>query len=148
MTQRFKTLRDIMIALTITVLFAVILCLVVFSARGYQHSAELQDSSGNTRAVLSYIVSSVRDSDASEISVEDRDGTECLVISCDGYEQKFYMNEGRLLEEYTEPEAGIHPDTALEIGKTDTLEFVINDSGILTVRTDSGSSEVNTERRK
>ena len=148
MPQRIKTLRDVIIALTTTVLFAVILCLVVFSARSYQHSAELQDRSGNTRAVLSYIVSSVRDSDAGEISIEDRDGTECLVISCDGYEQKFYLNEGRLLEEYTEPGAGIFPDTALEIGRTETLEFELEDNGILTVRTDSGSSEVNTGRRR
>ena len=148
MSQRTKTLRDVIIALTTTVLFAVILCLVVFSARSYQHSAELQDRSGNARAVLSYIVSSVRDSDAGEISIEDRDGTECLVISCDGYEQKFYLNNGRLLEEYTEPGAGIFPDTAVEIGRTETLEFELEDNGILTVRTDSGSSEVNTGRRR
>ena len=148
MTQRFKTLRDLITALTITVLFAVILCLVVFSARGYQHAAQLQDASGNTRAVLSYIVSSVRDSDANEISVEDREGTECLVISCDGYEQKFYLHDGSLFEEYTEPGAGTNPDTALEIGRTDTLEMKISDEGILTIRTDCGSSEVNTERRR
>lgn len=147
MPQRIKTFREIMIVLTTTVLFAVILCLVVFAARGYQHSAELQDGSSNTRAVLSYIVSSVRDSDASAVTVEDRGGTECLVISCNGYEQKFYLDEGRLLEEYTEPGAGVMPETALEIGKTETLEFVIDD-GILTIRTDCGSSAVNTERRK
>ncbi len=148
MPQRLKTLRDVMIALTTTVLFAVILCLVVFSARGYQHSVELQDRSGNTRAVLSYIVSSVRDSDFNEISVEERSGRECLVISCDGYEQKFYMDEGRLLEEYTEPGAGVDPAMALEIGKTDTLGFELNEDGILTIKTDSGASSVNTERRR
>ena len=148
MPQRVKTLRDVIIALTITVLFAVILSLVVFSARGYQHSAELHDSSSNTRAVLSYIVSSVRDSDVSEISIENRSGKECLVISCDGYEHKFYMDEGRLLEEYTEPDTGVDPAMALEIGKTGTLEFDIDENGILTVRTDSGSSSVNTERRR
>lgn len=148
MPQRLKTLRDVIIALTTTVLFAVILCLVVFSAKGYQHAAELQDSSSNTRAVLSYIVSSVRDSDATGISVEDRSGRACLVISCDGYEQKFYLDDGRLLEEYTEPDAGVDPAMALEIGKTGTLEFDIDDNGILTVRTDSGSASVNTERRR
>lgn len=148
MPQRIKTLRDVIIALTITVLFAVILSLVVFSARGYQHSAELQDSSSNTRAVLSYIVSSVRDSDVSEISIENRSGEKCLVISCDGYEHKFYMDEGRLLEEYTEPDTGVDPAMALEIGKTGILEFDIDENGILTVRTDSGSSSVNTERRR
>ena len=148
MSQRVKTLRDIIIALTTTVLFAVILCLVVFAARGYQHSVEIQDASGNTRAVLSYVVNSVRDSGSSDVSVKDISGTQCLVIGGEGYEQRFYLDGGRLLEEYTEPDAGINPDVALEIGKTDLLEFVLAEDGILTIRTDSGSSAVNTGRRK
>ena len=148
MPQRIKVFRDVIIAVTTAVLFAVILCLVVFSARGYQHSAELQDDSSNMRAVMSYIVSSVRDSDYEDISIENRDGTECLVISCDGYEQKFFLSDGGLFEEYTEPGAGINPSTALRIGETSILEFEINDDGILTIRTDCGSSSVNTGRRK
>ena len=148
MSQRVKTLRDIIIALTITVLFAVILCLVMFSAKGYQHSAELQYKNGNTRAVLSYVVSSVRDSGSARVEVAERSGRECLVISGEGYEQKFYLDEGRLLEEYTEPGAGVNPDVALEIGKTGTLEFILGEDGILTIRTDSGSSSVNTGRRR
>ena len=148
MPQSAKTLRDIIIALTITVLFAVILCLVVFSARGYQHSAEIQDSSGNTRAVLSYVVNSVRDSGSSDVEVKEISGMQCLVISGEGYEQRFYLSDGKLMEEYTEPEAGNNPDVALEIGETDSLEFVLDENGILTIRTDSGSSAVNTGRRK
>jgi len=148
MSQRVKTLRDLVIVLTITVLFAVILCLVVFSARGYQHSAELQDSSANTRAVLSYIVSSVRDSGSDDVEVTERDGRECLVIKGDGYEHRFYLNDGKLLEEYTEPDLGLDPGTALEIGTTDTLEFDIGENGILTIKTDSGSASVNTERNR
>ncbi len=148
MSQRVKTLRDLIIVLTTTVLFAVILCLVVFAARGYQHSAEIQDESGNTRAVLSYIVNSVRDSGSDDISVKDISGAQCLVIGGDGYEQRFYLNDGSLLEEYTEPDAGNNPDVALEIGKTGSLEFELGDDGILTIRTDSGSSAVNTGRHK
>lgn len=148
MPQSAKTLRDIIIALTITVLFAVILCLVVFSARGYQHSAEIQDASGNTRAVLSYVVNSVRDSGSSDVEVKEISGMQCLVISGEGYEQRFYLSDGKLMEEYTEPEAGNNPDVALEIGETDSLEFVLDENGILTIRTDSGSSAVNTGRRK
>jgi hypothetical protein len=147
MTQRTKTLRDVITAVTTTVLFAVILCLVVFSARGYQHSADLQDANGNTRAVLSYIAGSVRDSGSPQITIEDRSGTECLIIHGEGYEQRFYLNEGRLLEEYTEPGADTNPETALEIGKTDKLEFGMDEDGILTIRTDSGTSIVNTRRR-
>ena len=148
MSQRVKTLRDLIIVLTTTVLFAVILCLVVFAAKGYQHSAEIQDASGNTRAVLSYIVNSVRDSGSDEISVRDISGTQCLVIGGEGYDQRFYLNDGSLLEEYTEPDAENNPDVALEIGKTDSLEFELGDDGVLTIRTDSGSSAVNTGRHK
>ncbi len=148
MSQRVKTLRDLIIVITITVLFAVILCLVVFAARGYQYSAEIRDANGNTRAVLSYIVNSVRDSGSDDISVKDISGTQCLVIGGDGYEQRFYLSDGSLLEEYTEPDAGNKPDTALEIGKTGSFEFELGDDGILTIRTDSGSSAVNTGRHK
>lgn len=148
MSQRVKTLRDIIIAMTTTMLFAVILCLVVFAARGYQHSVEIQDASGNTRAVLSYVVNCVRDSGSADVSVKDVSGSQCLVIAGEGYEQRFYLDDGSLLEEYTEPSAENNPDVALEIGKTKSLEFVLGDDGILTIRTDSGSSAVNTERRK
>ena len=136
------------VVLIAALLFAVILCLVVFSARGYQHAADLQDANGNMRAALSYIVSSVRDSGSSEISVEDRSGTECLIIKGEGYEQRFYLNEGRLLEEYTEPGSDIDPDTALEIAVTESLEFETGEDGMLTVRTDSGSASVNTRRKR
>ena len=148
MPQSNRTLREIITALTVTVLFAVILALVVFAARGYQHSAELQDDAGNTRAVLSYVTSSVRDSGSSEISVAERAGHKCIVISGEGYEQRFYLDEGRLLEEYTEPEAGLNPATALEIGTTDTFDAEIDGNGILTVRTDSGTASVNTGRKR
>ena len=65
-----------------------------------------------------------------------------------GMTWRFYVHDGKLMEEYTEPGAGIFPDSALEIGRTDTIEFEIDEEGILTVRTDSGSSEVNTGRRR
>ena len=145
-----KTAREIVTVLTTMVLFAVILCLVVFAARGYQSSVDIEDRDANTRSVLSYVINSVRDSGSSDVSVKDISGAQCLVIgSKDGdYEQRFYLDDGNLLEEYTEPDAGNRPDVALKIGETDSLEFVLDDNGVLTVRTDSGSSAVNTGRHK
>mgnify|MGYP002623031902 CR=1 FL=1 len=148
MSQRVKTLKEIMTVLTITVLFAVILCLVVFAAKGYQHSVDTENADGNTRAVLAYVVNSVRDSGASDVSVEDISGTRCLVISNGDYEQRFYLDKGSLVEEYTEPGAENRPDVALRIGETSTLDFALDKAGILTIRTDSGSSAVNTGRHK
>lgn len=148
MPQRLRSTRDIINVLTITVLFAVILCLVMFSARSYQHASDMQDENGNTRAVLAYITGCVRDSGSSDVSVQDRSGTTCLVIAGNDYEQKIYLHEDSLYEEYTEPGAGIDPDVALKIGTTSTFELELGEDGMLTVRTDSGSASVNTERRR
>ena len=63
-----------------------------------------------------------------------------------GYEQRFYLHEGKLLEEYTEPEAENRPDVALEIGDTEVFEPSLTDDGLLEIRTDEGTSYVNTQR--
>lgn len=147
MPERNRGLGDIISAITVMVLFVVILSLVVFSARGYQHASEVQNMNGNTRAVGAYIVNCVKDNNTGEVSVEDISGFHCLVISSsDGYEHRFYVHDGGLMEEYVE--AGIDPDpeTALRIGDTDSFEPELGDDGLLTVTTDEGVSIVNTER--
>ena len=147
MPERNKGVGDIIYAITVMVLFVVILSLVVFSASGYQHASEVQNMNSNTRAVGSYIVNCVKDSNTDDVSVETISGLRCLVISSsDGYEHRVYMHEGGLMEEYVE--AGIEPDpaTALEIGTTNTFEPELGADGLLTVTTDEGVSIVNTER--
>ena len=145
MSERKGSIGDIISGLTITVLFVVILTLVVFAARGYQNSVETQDANGNTRAVSSYIVSSVRDNTAAT-SIEDRDGIECLILAGNGgYEQRFYHYEGSLYEEYCDPDQPVRPDVALKIGDTDRFDITITDSGLLEIITDEGSAYVNTQ---
>jgi hypothetical protein len=52
----------------------------------------------NTRAVGSYVVNCVKDSNTSEVAVENISGTDCLVIrSSDGYEHRIFMIDGRLM---------------------------------------------------
>ena len=148
MPERRKSIGDYISVITITVLFVVILSLVVFAARGYQFAQDMQDSSSNTRAVLSYVINSVRDSDATSISVEDRSGTECLVLAGDGYEQRIYCADGVVYEEYVDPGNALDPENALRIGEADTFELEIGADGILEVATDAGSSYVNTQRHR
>ena len=146
MAENRKGIGDIITALTIAVLFVVILSLVVFSARGYQHSVEVQDNNGNLRAVVSYIANTVRDG-SGEVTVEERSGTECLIITGEeNYEQRFYVRDGMLLEEYTEPDAENRPDVALEIGETERFELSLSDDGLLEVKTDEGAAYVNPRR--
>ncbi|MBE6019271.1 MAG: DUF4860 domain-containing protein [Clostridiales bacterium] len=142
-----KGIVDIITVATVTVLFVVIISLVVFAARGYQHASEVQEINSNSRAVGSYVVNCVKDSNTSEVAIETISGTECLVIrSSDGYEHRIFMIDGKLLEEYVEAGADIDPETALEIGTTDTFELELRSDGLLTVKTDEGVSIVNTKR--
>ena len=147
MTGRRST-GDYIRVITITVLFIVILSLVVFAARGYQFAQETQDNNGNTRAVLSYVINVVRDNEAADISVEDRSGTECLVLSNADYEQRIYMSEGTVYEEYSLPNAELRPDDALRIGNAEEFDFTLDDDGLLEIVTDLGTSYVNTLRHK
>ena len=147
MLERRKGIGDIISAITVTVLFTVILSLVVFAARGYQHASEVQNMNSNSRAVGSYVVNCVKDSNTSEVSVETISGTLCLVIrSSDGYEHRIYRSGSSLKEEYVEAGMDIDPETALEIGTTDTFEAELGSDGLLTVTTDEGVSVVNTKR--
>ena len=142
-----KGIVDIITVATVTVLFVVIISLVVFAARGYQHASEVQEINSNSRAVGSYVVNCVEDSNTSEVAIETISGTECLVIrSSDGYEHRIFMIGGKLLEEYVEAGADIDPETALEIGTTNTFELELRSDGLLTVKTDEGVSIVNTKR--
>ncbi len=146
-----RKVSEIISAVTVFVLFAVILSLVVFTAGSYRAAGSSLDSNENTRAVLSYIVNCVRESAAdgkSDIFTEELWGTEILVIrdEAEGFEQRFYGNDGRLLEEYVRPDAEISPEDALEIGEVKVLAFEIDGKGMLTIRTDAGSSCVSTRR--
>ena len=147
MLESKRGIGDIISTVTVTVLFVVILSLVVFAARGYQHASEVQNINSNTRAVGSYVVNCVKDSNTSEVAVEYLSGTECLVIrSSDGYEHRIFMTGGKLMEEYVEAGLPLDPDTALEIGTTQTFDPELGNDGLLTVRTDEGVSVVNTKR--
>ena len=143
-----KSIGDYISVITITVLFIVILSLVVFAARGYQFAQDTQDTNGNTRAVLSYVVNAVRDSDAAEVAVEDRSGVECLVLENEGYEQRIFFMDGTIYEEYVEPDHAPNPDDALEIGHAESFEFNLKDVGLLEISSDLGRSYVNTIRNR
>ena len=147
MLESKRGIGDIISTITVTVLFVVILSLVVFAARGYQHASEVQNMNSNSRAVGSYVVNCVKDSNTSEVAVENISGTDCLVIrSSDGYEHRIFMIDGRLMEEYVEAGVPLDPEIALEIGTTNTFVPELGDDGLLTVTTDEGVSVVNTKR--
>lgn len=147
MLESRKGIGDIISTITVTVLFVVILSLVVFSARGYQHASEVQEMNSNTRAVGSYVVNCVKDNNTGEVVIDTISGYRCLVIrSNDGYEHRLFLKDGSLMEEYVETGMEIDPETALEIGTTESFDLELDSDGLLIVTTDEGVSIVNTKR--
>lgn len=142
-----RGIGDILNILTISVLFLVILILVCFSAASYQHATEVQNRNNSSRALLSYVVSSVKSSSLNKIEERDFGGAEGLAISMeDGrFERRIYMKDGKLLEEYAESKNDINPKDALVIGETRVFEIDRIADDVIEVRTDAGSSYVKVE---
>ena len=150
MNENRKGAGDMLSTLTIAVIFLVILLLVVFAASSYRHATDVQTANNNSRALLSYVVSAVRENSESKVEKRDFDGAgktaEGISISAkDGkFERRIYMTDGKLVEEYAETGSAINPEDALVIGETDTFEVNEVDGGLLEIKTDAGASYVRT----
>ena len=145
MEKSSKGLSDILSTVTVAVLFLVIILLVVFSAVSYQRVTENQQANNNSRAVLSYVASAVRDNAGGQNSLQEFDGEPGLAIldPDTGYERKIYQHEGKLLEEYGSPGTPVSPEEALLIGETKTFAVTVT-GDVLKIETDQGTSYVST----
>ena len=143
-----KGIADIISTLTVAVLFIVILLLVVFSASSYQHATARQNDSDNTRAVLSYIATAVHGNGQGEIKPESFGGDPGLSIADGdtGYEQRIFLHDGKLLQEYGKAGAETDPDHAMVIGEVKEFDVSYVKENVLQIRTDLGTSYVNTVR--
>ena len=139
-----KIFGDLISTITVAVLFFVILMLVVFSAVSYQRSVEISDANGNTRAVLSYIITAVKASEASRVSIENTDGMQFLVIedASTGYGQQIFYKDGKVQESYGKIGEPVIVDDALVIGEAKMFELDMAAYNLLQVKTDLGSSYV------
>ncbi len=137
-------------AALIAVLFSVILLLIVFTAVTYRNTVAVQDENSNTRAVLSYVTTAVKDHFGSEVRIEERNGTDVLVIA-DGsssYEQQIWHEDGHLLETYGKRGSVPDAEDAVVIGETETFEMEWLDDGLLGIRTDAGTSYVHVRKQE
>ncbi len=148
MKRRDLGLSDIISTLTVAVLFVVILMLVVFSASSYQNATVRQSDHDNARAVLSYVATAVHGNGQGEVKPQDLEGNPGLSIADGdtGYEQRIYLHEGELLQEYGKAGAGIDPEHAMVIGKAREFDVSYVNDDVLQIRTDLGTSYVNTVR--
>ena len=140
-TRTTKSIGDILSALTIAVLFLVILLLVVFTARSYQHGVDSQYENDTQRIVCAYVATAVKDHDGGEVTPMDFDGNPGISIA-DG-ETGFAH---KILEEYSRADMPVNPQTASKIGETSLFEIQYISDNLLEIKTDKGASYVNVRR--
>ena len=116
------------------------LLLVLFGAYTYRDAAATQKENNETRALLSYIYTSVKASDtAGNITVQESEEGPVLVIEEEaGYALYIYQKDGKLLEEYHATDASLSPDTANVLGETDIFTIEMPAESMLRVTTDAG----------
>ena len=147
-TRTTKSIGDILSALTIAVLFLVILLLVVFTARSYQHGVDSQYENDTQRIVCAYVATAVKDHDGGEVTPMDFDGNPGISIADGetGFAHKIYLADGQLLEEYSRTDMPVNPQTASKIGETSLFEIQYISDNLLEIKTDKGASYVNVRR--
>ena len=143
-----RGIGDVISTLTVAVLFMVILLLVVFTASSYQSATTRQNSNDNDRAVLSYVATAVHGNGVGAVTPGDFDGCPGLAIADGdtGYEQKIYLYDGKLLQEYGQAGLATDPEHAMVIGEVKEFKADYIRENVLEIRTDLGTSYVNTAR--
>lgn len=123
------------------VILAVFLLLVLSGARTYRGVVEGQEENNRDRALLSYILASVKSGDAKgAVRISYVDGAPVVSVEDgnSGYGIRIYQREGKLMGNYGRLDQEPDPGEALVVGKTET--FQVEDLGNATyvVTTDAG----------
>ena len=118
------------------------LLLVVFGAQSYRDTVKGQNRNMHSRALLSYLSTTIKGYDAEGAVRVDEDGEhgKVLILSegRSGYALRIYRANGSLVEDYARADAALRPEDAQIIGATEVFDPVLTADGLLTVSCDAG----------
>ncbi|MBQ9662853.1 MAG: DUF4860 domain-containing protein [Oscillospiraceae bacterium] len=117
--------------------------LVVFGAQSYRGTVAGQNGNMHSRALLSYLSTTVKAYDAAAaVSLrEDAELGQVLVLADgnSGYALRIYRYNGVLLEDYAAADTPLRPEEAQRIGETGLFEAELVTGSLLRLNTDAGS---------
>ena len=138
-TNTYSVFSFIQYSLMLALLFVV----VIFSCHGFLVSTESRTENYDMRSSLSYITNKVKSFDAAgSVEVIDsrilvlRDITEKGI-----YETRIYIEDGKIMEEYSKAEKPISPEKGTVVGLAETFSVSLNNL-LLTIKTDQGVGAV------
>ncbi|MBO5543901.1 MAG: DUF4860 domain-containing protein [Oscillospiraceae bacterium] len=116
--------------------------LVVFGAQSYRNTVAGQNDNMQTRALLSYLATTVKGYDSrGAVSVREDPAVGKILQLEDGssgYALRIYHQDGVLLEDYAADGEALRPEDAQTIGRTALFEPELAPEGLLRIRTDAG----------
>lgn len=127
------------------VFFVAMLLALISGVMVYQSISANIDKANTAREGAGLICNAVHANDADgAVAVGEGPEGRSLVImekTTDGtYETRFYLSEGKLVQEYSVTGSPYTPENASVVTSTDTFDFTY-DHGLLTVSTDQGTAE-------
>lgn len=135
--------------LVLFVLFVgTMLCAIVVGSHSYQRLQGQVDQVNERRLSLDVMANTLRAGDSrGAIGVGEGPEGKSLVVSEllgeDGYETRFYLYEGKLLQEYALAGTQCTPEKATELAETQSFSFDYDSAtGLLTILTDQGTRAI------
>lgn len=133
-------------ALILAVFFVMLLLALISGVLVYKYVTDTQAQNSTQREGVGLIVNAVRANDTDQaIAVGNGPEGRSLVVleSLDSgtYETRYYLSNGKILQEYSLAGSPYTPEKASEVVDSSTFEFSYS-HGLLTVTTDEGTSEV------
>ena len=117
--------------------------LVVFGAQSYRNTVKGQNGNMQSRALQSYLSTTVKAYDAADaVSLPEEPEVGQVLALADGssgYALRIYRKDGMLLEDYASADAALNPEEAQRLGMTERFEAEKLPGNLLKLRTDAGS---------
>ncbi len=130
----------------LVVFFAALLLALVAGVSVYRSVSAVQEQNNAAREGVGLICNVVRANDATgSIAVgKGPEGKSLVVVErldSGTYETRFYLHEGKIVQEYSLASSQYTPEKASEVTASNTFDFAYS-NGLLAIYTDGGTSEV------
>ena len=123
------------------IILAAFFLLVISGASAYRSIVTGQEKNNRDRALLSYILTTVKAGDAKgAVHVYTIDGLPILEVEDgdSGCGVRIYQYDGKLFGDYGKLDQGLNPEDALAVGETEIFQIEDLKNGVYLVTTDAG----------
>ncbi len=138
--------KHVFSAIVMGVFFAALLLALIAGVLVYKHVTDVQTQANSQREGIGLVANAVRANDASgAIAVgQGPEGRSLVVVeklASGTYETRFYLYQGKVLQEYSLAGSMYTPERASTVTESNSFDFTYS-HGLLSVSTDQGTAEV------